>query len=166
MPLDFNERERIRRIEADIAQIQRDMSRLLQTVREWHREWKHLHQTVRIVLTLDGEDMSSGPVGSTATASIAFEDASGDPTSAPAGNGSGPILVTFSSDNEAVDTVDPSSGLVTRLALGSANISANVTNGDGSPLLEDDGVTPFNQPAPVADDVTAGPANQIVLTVT
>ena len=107
--------------------------------------------------------MSSGPVGSTATAAISFE-ASGVPTAAPAGNGSG-IATTFSSDNEAVDTVDPSSGLVTRLALGSANISANVTNGDGSPLLEDDGVTPFNQPAPVADDVTAGPATQIVLTV-
>ena len=86
--------------------------------------------------------MSSGPVGSTATASISFEDASGDPTAPPAGNGSGPLLVTFSSDNDAVDTVD-GNGVVTRVVLGTANISANVTNADGSPLLESDGVTPF-----------------------
>ena len=161
MPFDDNDRIKLRRIERDIHELR-------WTVEEWFHAWKqeqHAHAAVRIVLTLDGGNVSSGPVGSTATAAISFEDASGDPTAAPAGNGSG-IATTFSSDNEAVDTVDPSSGLVTRLALGSANISANVTNGDGSPLLEDDGVTPFNQPAPVADDVTAGPANQIVLTVT
>ena len=161
MPFDQNDRERLWRIERDVHELRR-------TVVEWFWAWsrqQQSHAATQIVLTLDGGQMSSGPVGSTATAAISFEDASGDPTAAPAGNGSG-IATTFSSDNEAVDTVDPSSGLVTRLALGSANISANVTNGDGSPLLEDDGVTPFNQPAPVADDVTAGPATQIVLTVT
>ena len=50
---------------------------LRRTVTEWFWAWRQLHQPVHIVLTLDGEDMSSGPVGSTATASISFEAAVG-----------------------------------------------------------------------------------------
>jgi hypothetical protein len=70
-------------------------------------------------LKVKGKHMATILVGGTGTA--VFQEWSGP-------SGTGDMLppagaVTFSSDNTSVATVDPNSGIVTGLALGTANIS-------------------------------------------
>lgn len=95
------------------------------------------------------------------TVSIGFVDDKGD-TDAAAPDGA---VVAYTSDNEAVATVDPTSGAITPVAEGTANIGATLTAADGSPLLEADGVTPFPAPATVAVTVSAGAAVGDALTL-
>lgn len=86
----------------------------------------------------------------TEQASVVFVDDKGD-TDAPAPEGA---VVTYTSDNEAVATVDPASGKVTPVAEGTANIGATIADASGNPIMEPDGTTPFTvQPVPV----TVGP---------
>lgn len=87
------------------------------------------------------------------TVSIEWLDDKGD-TDAAEPDGA---VVTFTSDNEAVATVDDA-GKITAVGEGVANIGASLTGSDGNPLLEADGTTPFAQPSPVAVTVSAGEA--------
>lgn len=91
----------------------------------------------------------------TGVASLTWVDDHGDTDAAQPAN----AVVTWSSDNPAVLTIDPSSGAVTPVAEGTANISVALTDSTtGGPLLEADGVTPFPVPAPLAQPVVAGAA--------
>lgn len=96
------------------------------------------------------------------TASVEWLDDKGDTNAvAPAG-----AVVAFTSDNPAVVTIDPTSGAVTVVGEGTANIGlAPLTDASGNPLLEPDGVTPFAQPTPVAVTVGPGPADALVLSL-
>lgn len=86
-------------------------------------------------------------------ASVVFVDDKGD-TDAPAPEGA---VVTYTSDNEAVATVD-STGKVTPVAEGTANIGATIADASGNPIMEPDGTTPFAvQPV----QVTVGPGQAV-----
>ena len=107
-------------------------------------------------------------VGGTTTATLTFEDASGNPATPPTGDGSG-LEVVFSSDNTAVATVgaatasgDTATATVTGVSAGTYNLSAVVSNTSGAALLDDDGTTAFVQPSPVSETVTAPPPPQAV----
>ena len=115
------------------------------------------------VIILEGVTMGNISVESTtAVASLTWEDDHGDAGAVvPAG-----AVAAWASDNPAVLTVDASSGAITPLTIGSANVSVTLTDSvTGGPLLLSDGVTPFPTPAPVAVTVTAGPAVAAVITV-
>lgn len=100
---------------------------------------------------------------------LGFVDDHNDPTGPPAGDGSG-IVVTFSSDNDAVATAGASvagtdaagngtfDGPLTPVALGTCNIGVTIANASGTPLTLADGVTAFPDIAPAALTVVAGPA--------
>lgn len=100
----------------------------------------------------------------TASLSLAFADDKGDVTGPPNGPDGTPATVTYGSDNPAVATVDPATGQLTGVSAGTFNATANVTNADGTPTLEPDGVTPFS-PAPVLVTVDPGAAATDVFTV-
>ena len=103
-----------------------------------------------------------------ATATAAWEDDHGDVTTAPANA----AALVFGSDAPTVATVatdatNPAQGDITPVAVGTFNvIVAAPLDTAGAPLLEADGVTAFAAPAPVNVTVTAGPASQLVLSVT
>jgi uncharacterized protein YjdB len=68
--------------------------------------------------------------------------------------------VTWTSSDETVLTVapdaeNPNVGDVTPVGEGQATVTVAITNDDGTPVLEADGVTPFPIPTPVA--LTVGP---------
>jgi hypothetical protein len=86
-------------------------------------------------------------------AKIAYVDDKGDlDAQAPDG-----AVATFTSDNDAVLTIDPSSGQITVVGEGVANVGATIVGSDGNPLTETDGTPwPAVDPAPVT--VTAGAA--------
>jgi hypothetical protein len=112
-------------------------------------------------LTLEGAPMPLD-VGATQTATLTYVDATGAAAPAPKGDGSG-LVVTITSDNTAVASVGPVSGdtaWVTGVSAGSFNLIANVANSSGAALNDDDGLTPFVQPAALADTVVAPPPAQ------
>jgi len=88
------------------------------------------------------------------TATLAFVDDHGNATEAPAG-----ASVEFTSDNEAVATVD-AAGNITPVGVGDCNIGVTVTG-----AMEADGVTPIPSPDPVALHVDPGAAVGERLTV-
>lgn len=94
------------------------------------------------------------------TATVAFVDDKGDTNAAaPVSPDGGAIVVTFTSDNEAVLTIatdgtNPLQGDVTAVAEGTANVGATIADDQGNPVLEPDGVTPF---AVDSVAVTVGP---------
>lgn len=94
----------------------------------------------------------------TEVASLAWVDDHGDTDAAAPSNASGAAVVTFTSDNPAVLTIDPASGQVTAVAEGTANVGATIAYPDGSAVLEADGVTPFPPIDSVAVTVSAGAA--------
>jgi hypothetical protein len=114
--------------------------------------------------------LSINQQGSTTMATQAFAtftDASGAPIAPPAGDGSG-LVVTFASDNPAV-TIGAATGegdLAAATITGTAafNLSAAVANTSGAELFDDDGVTPFVQPAPIAVAAST-PVDQAVTAV-
>lgn len=74
--------------------------------------------------------------------------------------------LVYGSDNPAVATVDPASGDVTPVSVGSFNGTvAAPLDTSGNPLLEADGVTPFPAPAPAPASIVAGPAASLVVQV-
>ncbi len=100
----------------------------------------------------------------TGAASVVWEDDHGDVASVPTGNDGNPVAVTFSVDNPGVATIDAASGVLTPVAEGDANVSVAVTNAtDGTPASFADGVA--ISAAPAAFSVVAGPAAQLVLSV-
>lgn len=99
-----------------------------------------------------------------------FADRLNEPTTAPAGDGSG-VTVNLTSDNPAVaavgetqpTTADANGNPVWQAPLtfgadGSFNAGAVVANTSGAPLVDDDGTTAFVQPATVSIPVAAGQA--------
>lgn len=106
-----------------------------------------------------GEQPMSNPVSITVDtvneqATVVWVDDHGDTNAAaPAG-----AVVAFASDNPAALTVDAATGKLTVVGEGVANVSLTITNPDGSPFLEADGVTPFPVDAPVAVTVNPGAA--------
>jgi hypothetical protein len=94
------------------------------------------------------------------TVTLEWVDDKGDTNAvAPTSPDGSPVVVTFTSDNDAVATVvadasSPLQGDITPVAEGSANIGATIADDQGNPVLEPDGVTPFSV-ASVA--VTVGP---------
>lgn len=120
-------------------------------------------QTTTAVLSVGG-----APMATVATITFAV---STDPTvegPPPTGDGQG-IVVTFSSDNPAVSVgtasvgTDPDTATAPITGTEAFNLSAVVANVSGAPLLDNDGVTPFVQPEPVA--VPAAPAPQTTTAV-
>lgn len=103
----------------------------------------------------------------TATAVLTFEDRLDDTTGPPlSSDGATPAVVAYSSDNDAVATVDATSGLLTFVSAGTFNLGATVDDAiTGNPVLEPDGVTPF-APAAINVTVTPGVAVQDTFTVT
>lgn len=110
-------------------------------------------------------------VDSAGNAKFQFDDDHQDIVGPPQGDGSG-IVVTFSSDNAAVASLanpvgvagSDANGLPQFLAPltfgedGSFNLSAEVSNVSGAPLVDDDGTTPFVQGQPVNVPVAGGQA--------
>lgn len=102
------------------------------------------------------------------TVTFVFDDSHGDTDVAePTG-----AVVAFASSDPAVATIavdatNPLVGDIAVVAEGTSSISALVTNPDGTPFLEADGVTPFPTPDPVTVTVTAGAAvgDKLVLSV-
>lgn len=91
------------------------------------------------------------------TVAVAFYDDKQNVTSAPEG-----ATVTFSADNPAVVTVatdpaNPLQGDITPVGVGTAVVSAALTDANGQPLMEPDGVTQFSV-QPVSVSVTPGAA--------
>ncbi len=104
------------------------------------------HRPATSTVTIEGNAMPT--VGTTAQATDNFFKADGSADTAPAGT-----TVIFHSDNPAVDTVDPTSGLVTRVSAGKASIGATATFPDGT----------TQEAAAAADDVTEpNPASSTV----
>ncbi len=87
-------------------------------------------------------------------ATQSFTDDKGDADSAPAG-----LVEAWSSDNTAVATVDPATGALTYLSVGSANISV-ANSGAFLPA----GVTAF--PSPPSAAVTVTPGLPVASTIT
>jgi hypothetical protein len=115
-------------------------------------------------------------VGGTTTATLGFVDSAGAAAQPPKGDGSG-LVVTYTSDNEAVATVSAAAlgadaagngnytATVTGVSAGTYNLGATVLNTSGAALEDDDGVTGFIQPAPVSESVTASTASQATTAV-
>jgi hypothetical protein len=127
---------------------------------------------VRGVLTQGDSTMALNVDSTTGDIVLSFEDDKNDPTQPPAGDGSG-LVVTPSSDNTAVLNLgapvpaQDANGngvynipVVQPLTEGSANVSAQVANQSGAPLMDADGVTPFVQPTAINVPVSAGQAAQ------
>lgn len=137
---------------------------LAQFEARWNRWYppKPISSATHAVLTIQGATMASdiSVDSATATVTLSFVDARGNAAAAPAG-----ATVAYAGDNDAVATVDAASGKITPVAVGTFDASATVTNADGTPTLEPDGVTPF-APAPVSVTVDPGAAASAVLTVT
>lgn len=110
--------------------------------------WQIFHTAQSATLQINGGKMPATIlVGGTATAS--FLEWTG-----PAGTGSNvaPVgTVVFASDNAAVATVDPSTGIATGVSAGTANISG--TDG-GNGLTASDVLTVTAAPPPVAQSAT------------
>jgi hypothetical protein len=130
---------------------------------------------VRATLTMSGDSTMPITVGQTITATVSFVDASGAPTSAPAGDGSG-LVYSFASSDTSQATINPDAGnpaqgdvtFVGETPAGGTGVSftATVGNASGSPLLDADGVTPLTQPEPSpVYTVVPGPATAAVLTM-
>jgi hypothetical protein len=104
-------------------------------------------QSTTAVLTTSGDNLMA------TTAVLTFTDATGTPSAPPTGDGSG-ITVSFYSDNPAVTigvavaATDSASAPIT--GTDAFNLSAVVGNSSGAPLLDNDGVTDFVQPSPIA----------------
>jgi hypothetical protein len=118
--------------------------------------------TTAVLSTRSGGNMATEAV---LTFTLSDDVTPGPP---PKGDGSG-IVVTFASDNPAV-TLGNATGAgntATAPITGSAafNLSALVANVSGAPLLDDDGATPFVQPAPVAVAAAAPPPAQTTTAV-
>lgn len=111
--------------------------------------------------------LSTDTGGTMTTAVLTFTDQSGTAIAPPKGDGSG-LDVTFSSDNPAVTvaTATAAGDLATAAITGTEafNLSATVANVSGAPLLDDDGVTEFVQPSPLAVAATT-PVDQAVTVV-
>ena len=102
------------------------------------------------------------------TAIATFTDATGAPITPPTGDGSG-LVITFASDNPAV-TIGSATGsgnTATAPISGTDafNLSATVANVSGAPLLDNDGVTAFVQPSPIAVAASSPPPDQAVTAV-
>lgn len=103
-----------------------------------------------------------------ATAVLTFTDAAGNPITPPTGDSSG-LVITFASDNPAV-TIGSATGsgnTATAPITGTDafNLSATVANVSGAPLLDNDGVTAFVQPSPIAVAAVTPPPDQAVTAV-
>jgi hypothetical protein len=143
--------------------------------RAWAREQIVLLREIRdLLLILVGESapqrqattavLSTTGGNNMTTAILTFTDASGNPIAPPTGDGSG-IVVTFASDNPAVTvgTATGSGDQATATITGTEafNLSATVANASGAALLDNDGVTAFEQPSSIAVAATT-PVDQAV----
>lgn len=112
-------------------------------------------------------------------ATLQFTDDHGDAEAGPNDSVTGsPIVPVVTSDNTAALTVAEAVAgdagaytyALTPVAVGTANLAVSaLANSDGSPVLETDGPNvgqPFEVPAAVAVDVTAGPVEGLALSVT
>lgn len=126
------------RIEYDIEEIVEDVGHLVRDIFHPH------HRTLtKIKIQFRRNNMpTAGPVtlttaGQTVTASVLGFDQFGQPFT-----GTIPTP-TFSSDDTggAIVTFDPSTGLVTAVANGVANITATLTTAEGTSLTDTESVT-------------------------
>jgi hypothetical protein len=144
-----------------MSRSEREELRLLHEIVELLEDIKALltPQSTTAVLSTQGDLMAT-------TATLTFVDSTGAPAAPPKGDGSG-LSIAFASDNAAVTLcpVTPSGDTATATITGTEafNLSATVSNVSGAALLDDDGVTAFVQPAPLA--VPAGAAPQAVTAV-
>jgi hypothetical protein len=122
-----------------------------------------LTQSTTAKLSTGGTDMAT-------TATLTFQDASGNPAAPPKGDGSG-LAVVFSSDNPnvtlstATSSGDTATATATITGTDAFNLSAVVSNTSGADLVDDDGTTAFVQPSPVAVAASTPPVPQAVTAV-
>lgn len=126
--------------------------RFLREIRDLLRSivaFLYREQSTTAILTTSGDNMAT-------TAVLTFTQSDDTtPGPPPKGDGSG-IVVTFSSDNPAVTlgaaTAGPTGDTAQAAITGTDafNLSAVVANSSGATLLDDDGVTAFEQPSPIA----------------
>lgn len=129
-------------------EILREDQEILHELREIKHELKPHLASIKIKLT--GDSMATvGPVtltsvGQTVTASVVGFDQFGQPFT-----GTIPTP-TFASDDtpSAIVTLDPSTGLVTDVANGVANITATLTTAEGLSLSDTETVTVANPVTP------------------
>ncbi len=119
---------------------------ILHEIRETHHEVEEIERILepklRFIKIAFKENQMPGPItlttaGQTTTASVVGFDQFGQPFT-------GPIPTpTFSSDDTAgaIVTLDPSTGLVTAVANGVANITASLTSAEGLNLTDTETVT-------------------------
>jgi hypothetical protein len=118
-------------------------------------------------------DLMPLTVGGTTTATLTFNAADGSVVAPPKGDGSG-LTVTWNSSDVTIASVGPAvlagetyTTEVTGVAAGSYSLNAAVENTSGAPLLDDDGSTPFVQPASASGTVgAAAPAQAVTATIT
>lgn len=136
------------------------LEQLIEEVLAWLRAiYKRLFQNA----TTAKIDYTEGnPMG---TATLTFTDPLGNAQNAPTGDGSG-LVVTFAATDPTVITFDTAtvSGTTavatgTRLTDAAFTLNATVANTSGAPLLDDDGVTAFQQP-PAVDVPAVTPTAQ------
>lgn len=130
-------------------EILRRENEILRETRETHRDVELIEQRLRpqlksIKIAFQGESHmpTAGPItltsaGQTVTASVLGFDQFGQPFT-----GAIPTA-TFASDDTAgaIVTFDPSTGLVTAVANGVANITASLTSAEGLSLTDTEAVT-------------------------
>ena len=142
----------------------RETHRLLAEVRDL------LWQIVALLTTYQATTavLDIGEMTMATTAILTFTDATGAPITPPTGDGSG-LVITFASDNPAV-TIGSATGsgnTATAPITGTDafNLSATVANVSGAPLLDNDGVTAFVQPSPIAVAASTPPPDQATTAV-
>jgi hypothetical protein len=153
---------------------------VLSTLSDFYTAWQAANQpespAVRGVLTLSEGVTSMGLTVDTTpgqeSVTYGFEDDKGNATGAPTGDGSG-IAVAFTSTDDTLATVGAAvpgtdaagnATLVAPITVVSAvpnatgvGFAGTASNTSGAPLLDDDGVTAWEDPAPTAlIPITAG----------
>jgi hypothetical protein len=154
---------------AALLDLQAIRTTLAAFLKDWLAVQENPNQAVTAVVTPPGGPMPLTVDSTGQSLILTFEDDHGDATAPPSGDGSG-LVVTLTSDNPSVASVGTAvqgtdaagnvnySAPLTFGVDGSFNAGATVANTSGAALLDDDGVTPFVQPASVPVTVAAGQA--------
>lgn len=131
--------------ECEVIRLLKEQVVLLTQIRDKIAQPQRL-SSIKIRFKDMGGCMPEGPVtlnvGQTTTATVDGFDQNGAPftgTVPPA---------TFSVDNPAIATVDPTSGLVTAVSAGVANVTATLITAEGTTLTDTETVTVRGTPPP------------------
>ena len=157
-------------LDGDVDKLGAAIATLQKAFDQFYAEWKAANQPRHAVAISLGVNMSSFTVDTTdGVATLQVTDDHGDKVAGPNDSVTGaPVVPVVTSDNEGVLTAaacnpgaDPGewTSALTTVAEGVANLTATVTNSDGS-------ATSIASPPPVQVTVAAGPPVALTMTVT